>query len=156
MLKIEDIESAQRENKIRSSYLTKKREEIDRQQIFHQQHWKLEANGAVSSNILQIFYPGFHSKPNCQGSSQNKDIFWHVSFQKVYLLCTLTEKAPWGSSPAKWGWEPGKKKQNLENDEPCPGSITSEWHLSSSMSHSRERVLSSRPISDESAQSLGL
>lgn len=47
----------------------------------------------------------------------------------------------WGSSPAKWRWEPRKKKKrNLGNDGPHPGCVTLEWHLSNRMSHYRVTV----------------
>lgn len=59
----------------------------------------------------KFLYLEFHSKANCQEEYQSEDIFWQADFQKVSLLCTLTEEVSWGSSPAKWGWKPGKKKE---------------------------------------------
>lgn len=68
--------------------------------------------------------------------------FLTCKFSKsLYLLCTLPEQAPWGSSTAKWGWEAEKKKkQNPENNGPHPGCVTPKWHLSNRMSHARVTV----------------
>lgn len=103
----------------------------------------------------KILYPEFHSKPNCQESSQNEDIFWHASFKKSASFTPLLRKHLEEILQQNEDENQERRRNRIQKTMDLTQDVSFQRDTYPTVSLTLEWQLSRASIPDENAQSQG-